>query len=159
IGCLVWFHLLALWQLYVLGVCFGVADAFAFPASAAFMPSLVKREQMVMASSVNQSTAQLTGIAAPAPAGLAIKELGLACAFFIDAISFLFILAALWKLPDPPVTAKAERKPVWSSIAEGLAYVGKDVPLRALMLLAAVMNFCLTGTIAIGLAVLTKTKF
>ena len=40
-----------------------------------------------------------------------------------------------------------------------MAYVGKDVPLRTLMLLAAVMNFCLAGTIAIGLAVLTKTKF
>jgi len=159
IGCLVGFHLLALWQLYVLGLCFGVADAFSFPAASAFMPSLVKREQMIAASSVNQSTAQLAGIAMPAPAGLAIKALGLAWAFFIDAVSFLFILAALWKLPDPPLTPKAARKPVWSSIAEGLGYVGKDAPLRTLMLLAAVMNFCLAGSISIGLALLTKTRF
>lgn len=159
IGFLLWFHLLALWQLYILGFCFGVADAFSFPASAAFTPSLVKREQMVMASSVNQSTAQLTGIVVPAPAGLAIKALGMAWAFFIDAVSFLFILAALWTLPDPPLPPRSARKPIWSSIGEGLAYVGKDTPLRTLMLLAAVMNFCLTGTIAIGLAVLTKTRF
>jgi MFS family permease len=159
IGCLLWFHFLAFWQLYVLAFCFGVADAFAFPAAAAFMPSLVKREQMIAASSVNQSTAQVAGIAAPAPAGLAIKALGLAWAFFIDAVSFLFILAALWKLPDPPVAPKAARKPVWSSIGEGLSYVGRDVPLRTLMLLAAVMNFCLAGSISIGLALLTKTRF
>jgi MFS family permease len=159
IGCLVWLHVLALWQLYVLGFCFGVADAFAFPAASAFMPSLVKREQMIAASSVGQSTAQLAGIATPAPAGFAIKALGLAWAFFIDAVSFLFILAALWKLPDPPLAAKTARKPVWSSIAEGLGYVGKDVPLRTLMLLAAVMNFCLAGSLSIGLALLTKTRF
>jgi Transmembrane secretion effector len=113
----------------------------------------------VMASSVNQSTAQLTGIVVPAPAGLAIKALGMAWAFFIDAVSFLFILAALWTLPDPPLPPRSARKPIWSSIGEGLAYVGKDIPLRTLMLLAAVMNFCLAGTIAIGLAVLTKTRF
>jgi MFS family permease len=159
IGGLVWFHVLALWHLYVLGVCFGVADAFAFPAASAFMPSLVKREQMIAASSVGQSTAQLTGIATPAPAGLAIKALGLAWAFFIDAVSFLFILAALWKLPDPPLTPKTARKPVWSSIAEGLGCVAKDAPLRTLMLLAAVMNFCLAGSLSIGLALLTKTRF
>src|SRR5262249_58818523 len=99
IGCLVWFHFLALWQLYVLGFCFGVADAFAFPAALAFMPSLIKREQMIAASSVSQSTSQLTGIAAPAPAGLVIKALGLAWGFFIDAVRFLFILGALWQLP------------------------------------------------------------
>jgi MFS family permease len=159
IGCLVWFHVVALWQLYVLGVCFGVADAFAFPAASAFMPSLVKREQMIAASSVSQSTVQLAGIATPAPAGLAIKALGLAWAFFIDAVSFLFILAALWKLPDPPLAPKAARKPVWSSIAEGLGYVGKDAPLLTLMLLLAVMNFCLAGSLSIGLALLTKTRF
>src|SRR5262249_1625778 len=159
IGCLVWFHFLALWQLYVLGVCFGVADAFAFPAAMAFMPSLVKREQMIAASSVSQSTSQLAGIATPAPAGLAIKALGLAWAFFIHAVSFLFILVALWNLPEPPVTPKRARKPVWSSIGEGLGYVGKDVPLRTLMLLAAVMTFCLAGSISIGLALLTKTRF
>src|SRR5215471_882616 len=159
IGCLLWFHFLALWQLYVLAFCFGVAAAFAFPAAMAFMPSLVKREQMVAASSVSQSTSQLAGIVTPAPAGLAIKALGLAWAFFIDAVSFLFILAALWKLPDPPVTPKAARKPVWSSIGEGLRYVGKDVPLRTLMLVAAVTNFCIAGSISIGLALLTKTRF
>jgi MFS family permease len=159
IGLLLWSQAVAIWQLYVLAFLFGVADAFAMPAASAFLPSLVKREQMIAASSVSQSTAQLTGIAAPAPAGMVIKALGLAWAFFVDAVSFLFILAALWKLPDPPLPPQAARKPVWSSIGEGLGYVGKDVPLRALMLLAAVMNFCLAGTISVGLAFLTKTKF
>ena len=158
IGLLVWLRVLQTWELYVLAFAFGVADAFAAPAQSAYMPSLVRREQLVAASSVSQSTAQLTTIVGPVPAGLAIQALGVAWAFFLDAISFLFIIGALWKLPDPPKTASA-RQAMWHSIAEGISYVAKDVPLRSLMLLAAVMNFCLSGPVAIGLAYFTKTRF
>ncbi|HEX3586563.1 MAG TPA: MFS transporter [Candidatus Angelobacter sp.] len=158
IGFLVWFGVLHMWELYVLAVVFGVADAFAYPASTAYLPSLLQPEQLVAASSVSQSTAQLTTIVGPVPAGFVIKALGIAWAFFVDAVSFLFIIGALWKLPDPP-QSPAARKAVWPAIAEGIAYVGRDVPLRSLMLLAMTMNFCFTGPVSIGLTYLTKTRF
>ena len=158
IGVLVWLRLLRMWELYSLSVTFGVADAFAGPSQTAYLPSLLKREQLVAASSVSQSTAQLTTIIGPVPAGLVIKTLGVAWAFFLDAISFLFIIGALWKLPDPP-KSQTGRKAVWHAITEGIAYVGNDMALRSLMLLATVMNFCIAGPVSIGLAYLTKTRF
>ena len=158
IGVLAWLRILRTWELYALTFAFGVADAFAAPAQTAYMPSLLKREQLVAASSVSQSTGQLTTILAPVPAGFVVQTLGVAWAFFVDAISFLFIIGALWKLPDPPKSQTA-RKAMWHSIAEGIAYVGKDVPLRSLMLLATIMNFCIAGPVSIGLAYLTKTRF
>jgi MFS family permease len=158
IGVLVWLRILRTSELYALAFAFGVADAFAVPAQTAYMPSLVEREQMVAARSVSQSTAQMTTIVGPVPVGFVIKALGVAWAFFIDAISFLFIIGALWKLPDPPKSETA-RKPMLHSIAEGIAYVGKDVPLRSLMLLVLILNFCVAGPVSIGLAYLTKTKF
>jgi MFS family permease len=158
IGVLVWLRILRTWELYALAFFFGVADAFAAPAQTAYMPSLVKREQMVAASSVSQSTAQMTMIVGPVPAGFVIKTLGVAWAFFLDAISFLFIIGALWKLPDPPKSQTA-RKPMVHSIREGIAYVRKDVPLRSLMLLVMILNFCVAGPVPIGLAYLTKTRF
>jgi MFS family permease len=158
IGVLVWLRILQTWELYALAFSFGVADAFAAPAGSAYTPSLLKREQLVAASSVSQSTAQLTTILGPVPAGFVIKALGMAWAFFIDAISFLFIIGALWKLPDPPKSQTAPKK-VWQSITEGFRYVGKDVPLRSLMLLATVLNFCVAGPVSIGLAYLAKTRF
>jgi MFS family permease len=159
IGFLLWWHLLQLWQLYVLGFFFGVADAFAWPAATTLLPSVVKREQLVAANSVFQTTGQLTTIAAPAPAGLMIKALGTAWAFFIDAISFLFIIAALWRLPDPPKAASAAKPPVWRSILDGIAYVRRDVPLRSLMLVAAMLNFGISGPMGVVLPYLVKTKF
>ncbi|MGB8131348.1 MAG: MFS transporter [Candidatus Angelobacter sp.] len=159
IGFLLWGRLLQLWELYVLGFFFGVADAFAWPAATTLLPSLVKREQLVAANSVFQTTGQLTAIVAPAPAGLAIKALGAAWAFFIDAISFLFIIAALWRLPDPPKTQSAAKPPVWRSILDGIVYVRRDVRLRSLMLVAAMLNFCISGPMGVGLPYLVKTKF
>ena len=158
IGVLVWLGVLQTWELYALAAAFGVADAFAVPAQSAYMPSLVKREQLVAASSVSQSTAQMTTIVGPVPAGFVIKTLGVAWAFFVDAISFVFIIGALWKLPDPPKSQKA-RKAMLQAIAEGIVCVGKDVPLRSLMLLVTIMNFCVAGPVSIGLAYLTKTRF
>jgi len=157
IGLLLWLHVLQTWALYALAFAFGVADAFAAPAQSAYMPSLVKREQLLAASSVSQSTAQLTTIVGPVPAGFVIQALGIAWAFFLDAVSFLFIIGALWKLPDPPRTPSA-RKAMWHSIGEGISYVAKDVPLRSLMLLATMMNFCISGPVAVGLAYLTKMR-
>lgn len=158
IGFLIWFHVLQMWELYALAVAFGVADAFAAPAQTAYLPFLLKPEQLVAASSVGQSTAQLTTIAGPIPAGFVVKTLGVAWAFFVDAVSFLFIIGALWRLPDPP-KSQAAQKAVLPAIAEGIAYVGRDVPLRSLMLLATMMNFCFLGPVSIGLTYMTKTLF
>ena len=158
IGLLVWFQLLQTWELYAPAVAFGIADAFAAPAAQAFLPFLLKHEQLVAASSVSQCTAQLTTIIGPAPAGFVIKAMGLSWAFFIDAFSFLFVIAALFQLPDPPL-APVAKKTVWHSIMEGIGYVFKDVPLRSMMLLAGGLNFCLAGPVTVGLAYVTKTTF
>lgn len=160
IGLLLWAHSLHLWHLYLLAFAFGTADAFAVPASAPLMRSLVTPEQLPAANSVWQSSALMTGIAAPAPAGLIIRALGVAWAFFLDAISFLFIIAALWKLPDTTTAQPAAARPgVLSSIGEGLKYVSSDVPLRSLMLLTAVLNFCMAGPLNVGLAYMAKARF
>jgi MFS family permease len=158
IGVLVWFHALHMGALYVLAVAFGIADAFDGPAASAFIPFLLKREQLVAATSLSQTRTQLTTIAAPVPVGFIIKALGVAWAFFIDAISFLFIIGALIRLPDPSPNPAA-RRPIWHSIWEGIQYVGKDIPLRSLLLVVMGLNFCLAGPLNLGLAYVAKTRF
>src|SRR5207247_9652453 len=83
---------------------------------------------------------------------------GVALAVFAAGVSFLFIVGALWKRPDPPKSQTA-RKAMLHSIVEAIAYVGKDVPLRSLMLLVTILNFCVAGPVSIGLAYLSKTRF
>jgi MFS family permease len=158
IAALVWFHLLQLWHVYVLAFAFGSADAFYTPAAQTFLPSLLKPEQLPAANSVSQSTSQITTLVGPAPAAMVVKALGTAWAFIIDAVSFLFIIGALWLLPDPP-QRHSVRKNVWNSIVEGLSYVGRDTALRSLLLVVAMINFCITGPMSVSLAWIAKQRF
>ncbi len=160
VSVLLWTRWLHLWHLYLLALGFGIADAFAGPAAQAYLPSLVAPEQLAAAGSVGQSTAQVITLVAPAPVGLFIKAFGTAWALFIDAISFLFILGALWRLPDPPAaSAGAPRRPMLRSILDGLHYVKSDVALSSLMLVVAVLNFAIAGPLSIGIAFIAKQRF
>jgi len=159
-GVLIWFHTIQIWHIYVLAFVFGVADAFAGPAAQAYVPSLVSRDQLPAAISVNQITQQLAAIVGPAPAGLVIKALGVAWAFFVDAFSFLIIIGALWSLPDPPLPARAAAgKSLLHSIGEGLAYINADPAMRSMLILASALNFCLSGTFSVGLAWIARHSF
>ena len=157
-GALVALRLLALWQIYVLAFIFGVADAFATPASQTLLPSIVQKDELPAANSITQSTQQLTSIVGPAPAGLVVKTLGSAWAFFIDAFSFLFVIAALWRLPDPP-RSKVSKTGMLHAIGEGLRYINADAAMRSLLVVVAALNFCVAGPISIGLAWIAKHQF
>ena len=160
IGALLWERHLAIWHMYLLATGFGIADAFAMPSAPAMMRSLVEPQQLPAANSVWQSTALLTGVAAPSPAGVVMKSLGAAWAFLLDSFSFLFLIAALWKLPDfNPAKPGAPKTGVLKSVKEGLSYVVNDRPLRALVLVAAVLNLFLAGPLSIGLAYIAKKRF
>jgi Transmembrane secretion effector len=150
---------LRLWELYFLALGFGVADAFSYPAGSAFLPSIVEPEQLPAANSVSASTRQITTLAVPGPAGLFIRAFGNAWAFLLDAISFFGIVAALVRLPDPPVSSSRAPKGMMRSIADGLRHAKADVSLRSLLLVIAVLNFALAGPVGIGLAVIAKHQF
>jgi MFS family permease len=156
----IWTNHVEVWQIYVLCFFFGVADAFAAPAAQTLLPSLVTPEQLPAANSLSQGTQQLAMLTVPAPAGIIIAALGIASAFFIDAISFLFIVAALLKLRDPPrVESVISPSNIVHSILEGLRYVKNDIALRTLLLVVSVLNFCITGPLSVGVAFLAKSKF
>jgi MFS family permease len=164
VAALLWLGLIQLWQLYALTFAFGVADAFSFPAGSALIPTLVQPEQLRPANALFQGSTVLTQMAGPAPAGLLIKSWGVASALFFDALSFLAVIAALFRIPEPPQapagTAGAPVRPsMLHSIAEGLRAVRNDPPLLSLMAIFAAINFCVAGPIGVGLAALAKFRF
>jgi MFS family permease len=160
IAFLLWKDLLSLWEVYVLAFAFGVADAFAIPSMMALIPVLVPREQLTQANSVLQGSMQITVIAGPAPAGAIIKKFGTMWAFFIDAISFLFIIAPLMVIPDPEKPAHQQSaRSVWHSILEGLRYVYDDIAMRTMIGFSTALNFFILGPIMVGLALIAKRQF
>ena len=161
VGVLVWLHVIQLWHLYFLAFAFGVADAFGLPAMQSLLPQLVGREQLSSANAAFQSIYQTATMLGPAPAGIVIKALGTAWAFVIDAISFLFVLVPIYGLPrtEPPPKPRAEGKHFGHDILDGLHYVWRDPPMRALMILMTSVNLCISGPIIVGIAALAKFRF
>jgi len=164
VAALVWLHVIRLWHLYILTFAFGVADAFTFPAGPALIPTLVEPQQLQPANALMQGSAVMTQMVGPAPAGLLIKFGGIASALFFDALSFLAVIAALFKIPDPPraphpASGAPARPSVLHSIAEGLRAVRKDSALLFLMVIFAALNFCIAGPVGIGLAALAKFRY
>lgn len=164
VAVLVWLHVIRLWHLYLLTFAFGVADAFTLPAGPALIPTLVEPHQLQPANALMQGSAVMTQMVGPAPAGLLIKFWGIASALFFDALSFLAVIAALFKIPDPPKVAHASsgaspRPSVMHSIFEGLRAVRNDPALLFLMVIFATLNFCIAGPVGIGLAALAKFRF
>jgi MFS family permease len=160
LAAVIWTQHVEVWQIYVLCFLFGVADAFAAPAAQTLLPSLVAPTQLAAANAMSQGTQQIAMLVMPAPAGLIVAAFGVAWAFSIDAVSFLFIIGALLMLRDPPKVASSKpRANIGHSIIEGLRYVKNDAALTSLMCVAAVINFCVTGPMSVGIAYLAKQDF
>lgn len=149
-----------IWHLYLLAFAFGIADAFAAPAGQAYLPAIVAPEGLPAANSMLQSAAQVTVLVAPAPVGVFIEAFGTAWALFIDAVSFLFVVAALWTLPDPlkPRPLSTELS-MFRSILAGLKYIRRDSALSALLLVISALNFAVSGPLSIGIAYIAKQKY
>jgi hypothetical protein len=63
-------------------------------------------------------------------------------------------------LPDPArVAPPAGKGGVLSEIAEGLQYVWRNSAIRTVILLMAVLNFCMFGPMRVGLAYLANVRF
>lgn len=159
VAVLVWLRLIQLWELYALTFCFGVADAFSFPAGPALIPTLVKPEQLQPANALMQSSTVSMQTLGSFPAGLMIARWNVASALFFDAFSFLGVIVALLKIPDPPRAPAHARPSMLHSIAEGLRAVWRDPALLALMSIFAALNVCFAGPVYVGLSSLAKFHF
>jgi MFS family permease len=158
VAILAWNKMLFLWELYVLGFCFGVADAFNSPALNVLVPNLVPKDNLQQANSLLQGTAQICLLLGAGAAGLLVDKFGTIPALIIDSVSFLFLVVALLGIPIKRNASTAESG-IWSGVFDGVRYVCKNDLLRSLMISVACINFCVNGAIQIGFTALAKFRF
>jgi MFS family permease len=158
---------LALWLIYACSFVFGLIDAFFHPAMLAIVPQLVQPDELEPSNAVIQGTGQISEVAGPALAGLLVAAGGVAAAFAIDAITFVFA-ALMLVLMRPAAPAKqgagsgasGEAEPtLLRSIAAGLREMWSDGSLRVFLTLVVVINFALIGPVSIGIPALAALRF
>ncbi len=93
-----WMNILTLGALFGLVAAQSIVVAFDVPARQALIPALVPREDLANAYSLNSIASKVGGIIGPAISGLVIAYLSLQWAYWINAISYLAVILALFAM-------------------------------------------------------------
>lgn len=139
-----------LWPIYALSAIGAAVNAFDLPARAALVPSLVPREHLPNAISLNTIMFQTASVTGPAIGGVLIAAAGVGWAYLANAASFGCVVAALIMMRDvPPVETPAggQKGVSFHAAIEGLRFVFQSPLIRSTMLLDFFATFFSSATV------------
>ena len=133
---------IAIWHIAVLSVCQGVINAFDTPARQTFLIEMVEdRAVLSNAIALNSTMVNVARLLGPAIGGLIIAVAGEAWCFTIDGISYCaVILSLLLMTVAASAPRRREEENLWRELREGFGYVSSSVPIRAILLLLAIVS-------------------
>ena len=132
-----------------LGLLGGVMSALTFPAWQSLLPDLVPRENLLNAIALNSAQFQSARLLGPlVAAGIVLLGAGMGEIFWVNAGSFLFVIAALWAIhPHADYEREAsvprggaKRESSWRTITAGLRYARENRFIGVLIGSTAVMT-------------------
>jgi len=100
----------------------GCARAFGGPAYQSLIPTLVAKKHLPNAIALNSNQFNLAQVIGPILAGAALAAFGTVACFGLNAISFLFVIAAILALRDVRVPPRATESVV-AQLRYGLRFV------------------------------------
>lgn len=126
--------------IYAVALVGGVTVAFDNPARRAFVVEMVPEADMHNAVSLNSALMTSSRVVGPALAGFLVATVGFGWCFLVDAISYIAVLAGLWKmrtseLRPSPVTIRAK-----GQVRAGLRYAQSIPALWVPLVMMAVVG-------------------
>ncbi|HEY7285142.1 MAG TPA: MFS transporter [Vicinamibacterales bacterium] len=138
------------WPIYALAALGAAVGAFDLPARNALVPTLVPREHLPNAISLNTIMFQTASVVGPSIGGLLIAAAGVGWAYLANAVSFGAVVAALLRMRDIPDRAAdpdSEAADIsLRSAFEGLRFVFRSPLIRSTMLLDFFATFFSSAT-------------
>ena len=117
--------LIQIWMILVISFLNGTLLSFDQPARGALVTELVPKDELMNATSLQANLFSGASTVGPALGGLAISLGGYADNFFLNAVSFVPVLVALYamRLPD---RSRDHLPSAWKAIRESLGVVQRD---------------------------------
>lgn len=137
--------LAALWVIYAVTALAAAANTLGLPARQALIPSLVPREHLAGALSLNIVAWQLATIVGPTIGGLLIERGGVGLVYWVDVVSFTAILVALLLMRPRPLAVEKRDMSLRAAI-EGLQFVWRTPLIWSTMLLDFLATFFSAAT-------------
>ena len=117
------FNVINIFIIYVVVLISASVSALEFPTRQAIIPSLVKREEMANALSLNTVMMQFTFILGPTAGGFAIAWLGVANTYWFDVISYFVVIGSLLVIIVPRVPAEKRATGSMSALKDGMHFL------------------------------------
>ena len=119
----------------------GVINAFDTPARQSFVIEMVSdRRDLANAIALNSSLVNGSRVIGPALGGLVIGAVGEAWCFLLDAASYVAVVGSLLAMHVRSAPRAADVLPVREALAAGFRYVAGFPPVRAGLLLVALVS-------------------
>jgi MFS family permease len=131
--------IVTVWMIMVLAFLSASVAAFDNPTRQALVPDMVGKEYIANAVALQSAAFNGTGILGPSLAGFALGFVGIAACFYINAISFLAVIIALWMMSSIP-NRTMRKQTMLQNLREGFAYVRSNRIVAALLLLIAAIG-------------------
>jgi MFS family permease len=132
------------WMVYLAVFAMGSVNAIDNPTRQSFVIEMVGPDRVVNAVSLNSVIVQAARIVGPAFAGILIATVGVVPCFALNALTFLAMILALWRMDPARLHAPPPAQHEPGAIRAGLRYVLRTpelmVPL-ALMALVGTLGF------------------
>jgi MFS family permease len=139
------------WPIYVLAALGASVGTFDLPARQALVPTLVPREHLPNAISMNTIMFQVASVVGPSLGGIVIASAGVGWVYVANALSFGFVITALLLMrgvSGKPVRLghEPENEISLKAAVEGLKFVFESPLIRSTMLLDFFATFFSSAT-------------
>jgi MFS family permease len=119
----------------------GLVNAFDMPARQAFLVQMVEaREDLANAIALNSTMVHTARLIGPAAAGFLIFYVGEAMCFALDGVSYGAVIVSLLLMRVTRYAPPKSKVSVLGQLREGFDYVWQFTPIRALLLLMALLS-------------------
>ena len=158
LGALVVTHTVQLWQVYCLAALLGMVNVFDNPARQTFIMEMVGRDDLPNAVSLNTVVMNASRVVGPAIGGVVITVVGLGACFFINAVSYIAVIAGLSMMRSAELHPTGTVRRAKGQIRDGFRYVWSNPSLRNTLLAVAVIGI-FAYNFTVTLALLAKNTF
>ena len=133
--------MIEVWHIFLIAASMGTVNAFDIPTRQSFVYEMVGRADLQNAIALNSSMFNAARVVGPAVAGVLVSWVGEAWCFLINGTSYVAVLAGLLAMRLPAhVRVVSTDSPV-QRILGGFRFVARTGPIRALLLLLALVSF------------------